>query len=64
MFSNGISGDLVDEPIRMDESICLEAMYKLCRGAVAVFGDHNLRGPNRCQGHSLAHGGWHFYGVS
>ena len=46
MLAYGISGDLVDEYVRMSESICLLSMYSLCKAVVAVFGPEFLREPN------------------
>ena len=45
MLSYGVAGDLVDEYMRMDESKCLEAMYKFCKVVIAVFGLEYLREP-------------------
>jgi hypothetical protein len=49
MLEDGVACDLIDEHIRMGESICLVAMYRFCRGIVQVFGEHYLRGPRRTQ---------------
>ena len=45
MLAYGVAGDLVDEYLRMGVSTCLEAMYKLYRAVIAVFGLEYLREP-------------------
>jgi hypothetical protein len=42
----GVSGDLIDDYMRMSESICHEAMYRFCEGVIVVFGEYYLREPN------------------
>ena len=38
MFAYGVAGNLVDEYLRVSESICLESMYRFCKSVVQVFG--------------------------
>ena len=45
MLAYGIAGDLVDVYVRMSESTCLEAMYKLCAAVLQVFGPEYLQDP-------------------
>jgi hypothetical protein len=45
MLAYGVVGDLVDEYLRMSETICLESMYKFCKAVIAVFGTIYLREP-------------------
>jgi hypothetical protein len=45
MLAYGVAGDLVDEYLRMSETICLESMYKFCAAVVQVFGPEYLREP-------------------
>jgi hypothetical protein len=45
MLAYGVVGDLVDEYLRMSETICLESMYKFCKAIIAVFGTIYLREP-------------------
>jgi hypothetical protein len=42
----GVSGDLIDDYMRMSESTCHEAMYRFCEDVIAVFGKYYLREPN------------------
>ena len=34
MLAYGVAGDLVDEYMRMSESVCLDSMYKFCEVVV------------------------------
>jgi len=43
MLAYEVPGDLVDEYVRMSESICLKALYRFCRVVVTVFGPEYLR---------------------
>ena len=45
MLAYGISGDLVDEYVRVSKSTCLLSMYSFCKAVVAVFGPEYLREP-------------------
>ena len=45
MLAYGISGDLVDEYVRMSESTCLLSMYSFCKAVLAVFSPEYLREP-------------------
>ncbi|XP_020195431.1 uncharacterized protein [Aegilops tauschii subsp. strangulata] len=45
MLAYGISGDLVDEYVRMSETTCLMSMYKFCQAVIEVFGLEYLRKP-------------------
>jgi hypothetical protein len=42
----GVSGDLIDDYMRMSESTCHEAMYRFCEDVIAVFGEYYLRETN------------------
>jgi hypothetical protein len=46
MLAYGISGDLVDEYVRMSESTCLLSMYSFCTAVVKAFGPEYLREPS------------------
>ena len=45
MLAYEVSGDLINEYIRMSESTCLESLYKFCKAVIAVFGPEYLREP-------------------
>ena len=45
MLAYGVSGDLIDEYLRMSETTCLDSMYKFCKAVIAVFGEVYLRQP-------------------
>jgi hypothetical protein len=45
MLAYGVDGNLIDEYLRMSETICLESMYKFCKPVIAVFGTVYLRDP-------------------
>ena len=45
MLAYGITGDLVDEYVRMSETTCLMSMYKFCQAVIEVFGPEYLRQP-------------------
>jgi hypothetical protein len=38
----GVTGDLIDDYMRMSESTCHEAMYGFCEDVIAVFGEYYL----------------------
>jgi hypothetical protein len=42
----GVPGDLIDDYIRISESICHEAMYRFCEDVIVMFGEYYLREPN------------------
>lgn len=46
MLAYGVSGDLIDEYLRMSETTYLDAMYKFCKAVIAVFGEVYLRQSN------------------
>jgi hypothetical protein len=46
MLPYGVAADLVDEYMRMSESICIESMYNFCRVIISIFGEEYLREPN------------------
>jgi hypothetical protein len=51
----GVPGDLIDEYLRMSESTCIKAMYKICTSAIAVFGKVYLREPTTEDTSRLVH---------
>ena len=46
MLAYGISGDLVDEYVRMSETTCLMLMYKFCQSVIEVFDPEYLKAAN------------------
>ena len=45
MLAYGVSGDIIDEYIRMSESTCLDSMYKFFKAVIALFGAEYLTEP-------------------
>jgi hypothetical protein len=45
-LASGVSGDLIDDYIRMSEFTCHEAMYRFCEDVIAMFGEYYRREPN------------------
>jgi hypothetical protein len=46
MLAYVVARDLVDEYMRMSESICIETMYNFYRAIISVFGEMYLQAPN------------------
>jgi hypothetical protein len=49
VLAYGVSGDLIDEYLRMRETTYLDVMYKFCPAMIAVFGKVYLRGPTTAE---------------
>ena len=45
MLACGVPGDLIDEYVRMSESICLNSMYRFCKAVIDMFGPQYLKEP-------------------
>ena len=46
MLAYGMSADLIDEYVRIGESITIECVKRFCQGVVEIFGPEYLRSPN------------------
>ena len=49
ILAYGVPGDLIDDYVRMSESMCLASLYRFCKAVVAMFGPEYLTVPNEAE---------------